>query len=195
MTSPRKKEKRVREIGLVDGIERDESRWGAGGVEAGGVRPGTDATIEEWRVVVHDQGCEVGAEVVEIKETGWRGGLWRHGAHFEGGLVLLISRDIQMNVLRDWEIDWIFLFLVFSRYLLKDHEIIRTSELNTSHLQIKCSEIPESIQPKCPWKSSFATYQDERNVIHWNLLWSVLDEWDIEKARWYQSNCQPLLLI
>lgn len=44
-------------------------------MEAGDIWPGTDAAVRECGVVVDDYGCEVGTEVVEIKEAGWRSAL------------------------------------------------------------------------------------------------------------------------
>ena len=41
-------------------------------MEAGNTWPETHAAARECGVVVDDYSCEVGTEVVEIKEAGWR---------------------------------------------------------------------------------------------------------------------------
>ncbi len=40
-------------------------------MEVGGVGPGADAAIGYVCMVVDDEGCEVGAKVVEIEEARW----------------------------------------------------------------------------------------------------------------------------
>lgn len=69
---PRKEEEKGHEVGLVESIEGHDSWRRAWSVEAGNTWPETHAVARECGVVVDDYSCEVGTEVVEIKEAGWR---------------------------------------------------------------------------------------------------------------------------